>query len=116
MSPEPRCLQMEEPFGALDLQTRELMKVELMRLWELDRKTVLFVTHSVDEAVLLSDRIVVLSARPARVLQVVDVRLPRPRRTGAGELVAPPAFAECRRCVRELLRREQPEPALVGAA
>jgi NitT/TauT family transport system ATP-binding protein len=70
---------MDEPFAALDAITREEMAVELHRVWEADRKTVVFVTHSVPEAVLLSERIVVMSPRPGRIADIVDVPLPRPR-------------------------------------
>jgi NitT/TauT family transport system ATP-binding protein len=72
-------LLMDEPFGALDAQTREVMQSELLRIWELDRKTVVFVTHSIDEAILLSDRVVVMGTRPGRIKTVIDVDLPRPR-------------------------------------
>jgi NitT/TauT family transport system ATP-binding protein len=79
LSVQPRVLLMDEPFGALDAQTRQLMGVELLRLWEQDRKTIVFVTHDLDEALYLADRVVVLSASPGRILDVVDVHLPRPR-------------------------------------
>jgi NitT/TauT family transport system ATP-binding protein len=75
----PRYLLMDEPFGSLDLQTRELMQKDLLRWWEQDGRTVLMVTHSVDEAVFLSDRVYVLSASPARVEFTLDIHLPRPR-------------------------------------
>jgi NitT/TauT family transport system ATP-binding protein len=76
---DPPLLLMDEPFGALDALTREQIADDLQRLWLETKKTVVFVTHSVSEAVLLSDRIVVLSARPGRVTGIVDVDLPRPR-------------------------------------
>ena len=76
---DPAVLLMDEPFGSVDAQTRLLLQEELLRIWERTRKTVVFVTHSVDEALYLSDTVYVLSSRPARVNEVVDVDLPRPR-------------------------------------
>ncbi len=76
---DPRVLLMDEPFGALDAQTRETMQEELTRLWERTGKTIVFVTHDIEEAVYLGDRVVVLSARPARVREEIAIELPRPR-------------------------------------
>jgi NitT/TauT family transport system ATP-binding protein len=76
---DPDLLLMDEPFSALDAQTREIMQTELMRIWEAGRKTVLFVTHQIDEAVYLSDRIFVFARRPGRINEIVEVDLPRPR-------------------------------------
>jgi len=70
---------MDEPFGALDAQTRETMQEELTRLWERTGKTIVFVTHDIDEAVYLGDRVVVLTARPGRIREEVKIDLPRPR-------------------------------------
>ncbi len=103
---EPRYLLMDEPFASLDLQLRELMQVHLLDVWERDRKTVLFVTHSIDEAIFLSDRVVVLSARPGRVLDVVDVRLPRPRSQDSEEIKHSQEFLAYRQRIRQLLHRE----------
>ncbi len=76
---EPPLMLMDEPFGALDALTREQMRLDLERLWLDTRKTVLFITHSIDEAVLLSDRVVVMSPRPGRIETILDIDLPRPR-------------------------------------
>jgi NitT/TauT family transport system ATP-binding protein len=76
---DPDILLMDEPFSALDAQTREIMQTELLRIWETGRKTVMFVTHQIDEAVFLSDRVLVLARRPGRVQENVAVTLPRPR-------------------------------------
>jgi NitT/TauT family transport system ATP-binding protein len=98
---EPSILLMDEPFSALDELTRERQRHELLRVWQSDRKTVLFVTHSVPEAVVLSDVVVVMSAQPGTVRAVVPVDLPRPR----GELVeATDAFHELERRIRSELR------------
>lgn len=76
---DPSVLLMDEPFAALDAQTREFMQAELLRIWNRTRKTVLFVTHQIDEAVYLSDRVVVLSQRPSKVREIITVDIPRPR-------------------------------------
>jgi NitT/TauT family transport system ATP-binding protein len=75
----PAILLMDEPFGAVDAQTRQLLQEELLELWQRERKTVIFVTHSMDEAVYLSDRVVVMTPRPGKVAEILDVPLPRPR-------------------------------------
>ena len=76
---DPEILLMDEPFSSLDAQTREIMQTELMRIWEEGRKTVLFVTHQIDEAVFLSDRVLVFARRPGRLRETVEIELPRPR-------------------------------------
>jgi NitT/TauT family transport system ATP-binding protein len=81
LATQPRVLLMDEPFGALDAQTRSQMQQLLVEVWQLHRTTILFVTHDVDEALLLADRIVLLSPRPARVTRIIDI--PHPRRPGA---------------------------------
>jgi NitT/TauT family transport system ATP-binding protein len=76
---DPEVLLMDEPFSSLDAQTREIMQTELLRIWSEGRKTVLFITHQIDEAVYLSDRVYVFGRRPGRVQDVVPIELPRPR-------------------------------------
>jgi len=76
---DPKVLLMDEPFGALDAQTRETMQEEVTRIWERTRKTIVFVTHDIEEAVFLGDRVVVLSARPGRIREDIRINLPRPR-------------------------------------
>ena len=76
---KPRVLLMDEPFASIDAQTRELMQMELLRIWSQQQSTVLFVTHSVDEAIVLSDRIVLMGPRPGRIVETLDVELERPR-------------------------------------
>lgn len=101
---QPRILLMDEPFGALDAQTRMLMQELLLEVWENQRSTVLFVTHDVEEAILLSDRIFVMTARPGRIKAVVDVNLPRPR--SLLELESSLEFAAYKRQLLELVREE----------
>jgi NitT/TauT family transport system ATP-binding protein len=98
----PSLLLMDEPFGALDEMTRERLNLELLRIWEQSGSTVIFVTHSISEAVFLSTRVVVMSARPGRIVGIVDVDLPQPRNVDTRE---DPRFAELIREVRRLLRK-----------
>jgi len=100
---DPDVLLMDEPFGALDAQTRELQQDELLAIWRERKKTVLFITHSVEEALYLSSRVVVITARPSRIRQVVDVPFSYPRRE---ELHRRPEFAELEYELRELVMRE----------
>lgn len=94
---DPEVLLMDEPFGALDAQTRNMMQKELLDTWEKTKKTILFVTHSVDEAVFLADRIIVLSPRPGRIKEIINVDLPRIRER------TDPEFADLRRHVLSLM-------------
>ena len=97
---EPEALLMDEPFGALDAQTREDMQDELLRIWSAERKTVLFVTHSIEEAIYLSDRVVIMTPRPGRVLANIPIPFNRPRHDEHRTL---PEFAELRRDIHSRL-------------
>jgi NitT/TauT family transport system ATP-binding protein len=79
LATDPAILLMDEPFAALDAQTRYLMQEELLRIWEADRKTVVYITHSLEEAVMLGDRVALMTARPGRIKQLYSIDLPRPR-------------------------------------
>ena len=100
LSFDPRVLLMDEPFGALDAITRDKMSIELLRIWEQRQKTVVFVTHSINEAAFLSDRVVVMTARPGRVAAVINNPLPRPRPLNIRESAE---FAALSRQLRNLL-------------
>jgi NitT/TauT family transport system ATP-binding protein len=101
---DPKLLLMDEPFGALDEMTRERMNLELMNIWRRTGITIIFVTHSIPEAVFLSSRVVVMSARPGRITRVVDVDLPHPRTVDTRELER---YFELVTSVREALRRHE---------
>jgi NitT/TauT family transport system ATP-binding protein len=103
LSFNPRVLLMDEPFGALDAITRDKMSIELLRIWELQQKTVVFVTHSIAEAAFLSDRVVVMSPRPGRIAAMVDNPLPRPR---TFEVRDTPEFVALQRRLRQHLSEE----------
>jgi NitT/TauT family transport system ATP-binding protein len=107
---DPKYLLMDEPFGALDAQTRELMQEELLAIWAASPKTVMFVTHSIDEAIVLSDRVVVMEAKPGRIVDDITIPFERPRH--AAEIRTDPRFAELRQHMWGLLRQaDTPVPA-----
>jgi NitT/TauT family transport system ATP-binding protein len=106
---DPSVLVMDEPFGALDAMTREEMGVELLRIWQQYRKTVVFVTHSIREAVWLSDRVVVMTARPAKIAEVVTIDLPRPR---TAKMQFLPAFGQYVERISATIARREGEAVL----
>jgi NitT/TauT family transport system ATP-binding protein len=110
---EPSILLMDEPFGALDEMTRERMNQEVQRIWQQTGITILFVTHSIPEAVFMSSRVVVMSARPGQVTHVVEIDLPRPRTDDTRETER---YFELVTEVREALRGRKPETAGEGTA
>jgi NitT/TauT family transport system ATP-binding protein len=102
----PSFFFMDEPFGALDPQIREMMQIDLMKLWDSDRKTVLFVTHSVDEAVFLSDRIVMFGGQPGRVIADIRIDLPRPRWAEEEALKRSAQFIDYRHRIWRMLKEQ----------
>jgi NitT/TauT family transport system ATP-binding protein len=104
LATDPDVLLMDEPFAALDAQTREILQEETLRILEEEQKTIVFITHSIDEALLLGDRVIVLTARPGRVKDILPVPFPRPRKLGT--IRADPAFGELRARLWDLLRQE----------
>ena len=107
----PDVLLMDEPFGALDAQTREIMASELLKIWEVERKTVLFVTHGIDEAVYLADRVIVMSKGPGRIIADMAVDLPRPR---TSEIRGSSEYIRYREHVSSLLFTETADERRVG--
>jgi len=99
---EPEVLLMDEPFGALDVQTRDLLQDELLAIWQRERKTVLFVTHSIEEAIYLADRVLIFTPRPARIERVVDIPFGRPR---CEDMKSDPVFVELRREIWQSLKQ-----------
>lgn len=99
----PSLLLMDEPFAALDAQTREILQSELLRIWEQHKTTIVFITHSLDEAIYLSDRIAVMTHRPGRIKSVLEIALPRPR---PAEIRHAPAFVQLREQAWDVLRDE----------
>jgi NitT/TauT family transport system ATP-binding protein len=104
LSRDPKLLLMDEPFGALDALTREKMNAELQRIWLASRKTVVLITHSIDEAVFLGDRVIVMSPRPGRIIRELKVNLPRPRI--AAETFGHPEHVRLSREIRSLLEAD----------
>jgi ABC-type nitrate/sulfonate/bicarbonate transport system ATPase subunit len=104
MAINPAVLLMDEPFGALDAQTREMMQEELLRILESEKKTMIFVTHSIDEAILLGDRIVIMSRRPGRIREILPVDIPRPRKILS--VRSHPRYIELRNSIWEMLKQE----------
>lgn len=101
---DPKVLLMDEPFGSVDAWTREVLQDELLKIWTKHKKTVLFVTHSIDEAIYLSDKILIMSCRPAHVKEIVDVDLSRPR--SSYSVRSDPRFIDLSLMLREKLERE----------
>lgn len=99
----PEVLLMDEPFGSLDVQTRDLLQDQLLHIWERDKKTAIFVTHSIEEAIYLADRILVFSASPARIELTLPVPFPRPRNE---DMKTSPEFLEIRRKIWHVLKKD----------
>jgi NitT/TauT family transport system ATP-binding protein len=100
----PSILLMDEPFASVDAQTRELLQEELLRIWERERQTMVFITHSIDEAILLGDRVAIMTTRPGRLKETLEVPFPRPRQPEA--IRARPEFAALRNHIWEQLKQQ----------
>lgn len=106
LATNPKCLLMDEPFGALDPQIREIMQIEMLKLLEDEGKTIVLVTHSIDEAIFLSDTVVIFSANPGRVIKTIDIDLPRPRWSKDEEIKSSPAFIDYRKQLWHLMKEQ----------
>ena len=110
---DPKILLLDEPFGALDNQTRALMQELLLGIWEADRKTVLFVTHDIDEAIFMAGKVAVMSARPGRIKAMIDIDLPHPRHY---KMKTTPEFSRTKAQLTEEIRVESIRAVEMGAA
>ncbi|PWV99473.1 NitT/TauT family transport system ATP-binding protein [Paenibacillus cellulosilyticus] len=108
---DPDVLLMDEPFAALDAQTREILQSELLRIWEAKKNTIIFITHSLDEAIYLADRVAVMTARPGKVKELIDIPLERPR---AAEIRNSEAFVNLRQRAWEILKDEVDKSQQLG--
>ncbi|HLN61024.1 MAG TPA: ATP-binding cassette domain-containing protein, partial [Symbiobacteriaceae bacterium] len=104
LAQDPEVLLMDEPFAALDEQNKLLLQQELTRIWEADRKTVVYITHSIDEAIGLGEKVMVMTAQPGRIKELVEIDIARPR--GLTELRASPAYGRLYRQIYDGLRDE----------
>ncbi|MGA2392679.1 MAG: ABC transporter ATP-binding protein [Candidatus Lustribacter sp.] len=111
LSTNPRYLLMDEPFGALDPLVREVMQIDLLKLLDAEQRTIVFVTHSVDEAVFLSDRVIIFRAHPGAILKTLDIDLPPRRFENDEEIKASPAFVSYRNMIWHLLKEQLRQPA-----
>jgi NitT/TauT family transport system ATP-binding protein len=111
LAADPKVLLMDEPFGSLDAQTREYMQDELLRIWEVQKKTAIFSTHSIEEAIYLSDRIAIMTPRPGHIQEIVEINLPRPR-TFTHKLS--PEFMDHRRYIWEVLAKSNERDEIAG--
>jgi NitT/TauT family transport system ATP-binding protein len=109
---DPEILLMDEPFAALDAQNKIIMQEELLRIWERNRKTVIFITHAIDEAITMGDRVVVMTANPGRIKEIVPIAFPRPR--NVAELKADPEFGRLSLAIWKLLEDEVRRQRLQG--
>jgi NitT/TauT family transport system ATP-binding protein len=114
LSKDPKILLMDEPFAAVDMQTREKLQDELLAIWWTMKTTVLFVTHSIEEAVYLGDRVIVMSSRPGRIGADIAIDLPRPR--AENEVKSLPRYGELQQSVRAALKQGNPNPSAPAQA